>query len=290
MIPPVQVPSPILARLMEAAQARALRLASDAVTLEHLLGAALEDEDTAAHQAVVFAFADPETLDQEVLALTDGLMVVGSKAVLPFSTLGIEVLQRARAAASAAGASEVDLRDLVREAMPMIAASAREALEGVGYSAERVAAGTEPATEREPVAPDGPLFRCFSEDAKRALSHACKSAAAGKETSISPARILIGALQAAPSGELAGLRPTVAREALRGNTADPTPPPDRAVPLDPAFELLVGRLGPRADSLDLLLACHREGSEELRAALERHKVTQALLERARGAWADDLDG
>jgi hypothetical protein len=284
----VQVPSPILARLMEAAQARALRLASDAVTLEHLLGAALEDEDTAAHQAVVFAFADPETLDQEVLALTDGLMVVGSKAVLPFSTLGIEVLKRARAAASAAGAARVDLCDLVREAMPLIAASAREALEGVGYSEAATAAA--PGGDGEPVAPDGPLFRCFSEEAKRALSHACKGAAAGKEASISPARILIGALQAAPSGELAGLRPAVAREALRGNTADPTPPSNRAVPLDPAFELLVGRLGPRADSLDLLLACHREGSQELRAALERHKVTQALLERARGAWADDLDG
>lgn len=283
----MQVPSPILGRLMEAAQARALRLASDAVTLEHLLGAALEDEDTAAHQAVVFAFADPETLDQEVLALTDGLMVVGSKAVLPFSTLGIQVLERARGAASAAGAGTVDLHDLVREAIALIPEAAREALEGIGFDAAAVAAR---ASDGAGVAADGPLFKCFSEDGKRALSLACKSAASGRETTISPGRILIGALQASGAGEVGGLRPNVAREALRGATADPTPPPDRTVPPDPEFELLVGRLGPRADSIDLLLACHREGSDELKAALERHKVTLALLERARAAWADDLEG
>src|SRR5262245_18257872 len=90
----------------------ALRLHAEELSPEHWLAALLEDEDYAATRTVLHAFADPETIGVEVLALCEGIMVVGSGRTLPFSVLGVEALRAARSTAAARRGRQVVVEDV----------------------------------------------------------------------------------------------------------------------------------------------------------------------------------
>jgi ATP-dependent Clp protease ATP-binding subunit ClpA len=279
----MDIASTSMRTMMRRAHQRALELHAQSLTIEHLVEVALKDEDSAAWQAVSFAFADPMTLSQEVLALSDGLMVVGSKAVLPFSPLAVVSLQEARQGAVLRAASGVLLTDVLEKACQNLPVEICAQLNAAGLRLETLVHADE---EGEALSREGPLFRHFENDARRALSLACKTTAQENLSAISPAHLILGTLQASSEKNLAGLSLSAAREVLRGHTADPTPPLRRELESNPQLEELLQTLGPDADSLDLLLACHQHGSAELRAALDRHKISPTLLQRARSAWHD----
>lgn len=273
-----------LLRLLERAGARALRLHSERVTLEHLVGASVEDEESAAYQVVEHAFADPDTLSQELLALSPGVMVVGTASTLPFSPAAVRALSAAR---DAAAGGEVGPGLLLAAAAAELPADVRADLASAGLVAA--------APPRDPQAPRAPspetggesLFRRFSQPAKRAASQASREASAARETSIGPARLVLACLRVEPELEgTCGLSGARARAALAGRSADPEAPAARPLDLDPALVDFLEALPAGADSLDLLVACHRAAGPELGELLARHKVTEALLERSRGAFAD----
>ena len=70
--------SPYLRRALDAARDRALAIHADEVTREHLCERLFADEDSALSRAVLDAFADPEGMAVETLALSPGILVVGS--------------------------------------------------------------------------------------------------------------------------------------------------------------------------------------------------------------------
>lgn len=269
--------------LLERAGRRALWLHADAVTLEHLIGAVMEDEECAASQAVLHAFADPETLSIELLALSPGVMVVGSVSTLPFSQCGLEALIGARDEAVERGADEVTEAVVLLHSARHLAEDARASVAEAGYSEERL----HPQPGQGLVATSAPLFKHFSTGGKRALSIANKASARAGEDAIGPGQLVLACLEVAPAlaGD-SGLGLARARAALAGRTADPTPPAPRLLPPDEVLLAFLGRLPAGAGSLALLHACHGAGTAEMRELLVRHKVTEALLERALGAFED----
>lgn len=269
--------------LLARAGRRALRLHADSVTLEHLVGAVMEDEDCAASQAVLHAFADPETLSAELLALSPGVMVVGSGSTLPFSQRAIEALRGARDEAAERGAEEVTEAVVLLHAVRRLPDDARAALAEAGFAEERLHARPGAGL----VAASGPLFKHFSTGGKQALSTANKASAQAREESIGPGQLVLACLAVAPAlAADSGLTASRARPALMGRTADPTPPAPRLLPPDPGLVAFLGRLPAGSGSLTLLHACHGAATPEMRELLVRHKVTEALLERSQGAFED----
>jgi hypothetical protein len=270
---------PYLGRLCAAAGERALFLHADEVTAEHLLDACMRDEDCAAHALVVHAFADPETLSFELTALCPGVMVVGSKAALPFSTLALEALRAARAAALAGGADEVETGVVLGAALDALPREDRAGLEPVG-------AALTPQAGKGVLEADGPLFRGFSDSAKGALSKANRAAHALGEPSIGPAQLVLACLAAEPGlPERAGISLVAARSRLVGRTLDPTAPKPRRLPASPALVELLGGIPAGGGSLALLAAVHARGGD-LSPLLERQRITEELLTRAAGAFND----
>jgi hypothetical protein len=257
----------------------ALRLHAEELTSEHLLAALLEDESCAATALVLHAFADPATVGGEVLALCPGILVVGSGHSLPFSTGAVSALHAARAAASGKNAS-VTPTDLFHAALDQLppdqsahlfrgkAPERRDVPSGAGF-------------------PAGPLFREFEKDSLRALGVACRVAAQLERTVIGPVHLLCGALDVdrdlAHAVDLTAAR---VRLLLAGRDEDPTPLPERRISADARLAALIRGLPPGADTLEILGEILRSGSEELRALLQRQKVTPALVERSRGAFCD----
>lgn len=280
--------SPYMVRLLASAHGRALRLHADVITLEHFVGAALEDEDSAAVSIVEHAFADPETVAIELLALSPGVMVVGSTASLPFSTRSLDALSAARAIAVRGTWPEVTPGHVLAAAAGELEDEIQRDLEQAGLTAS---SETSPGLEGTPgVQPDGPLFKHFSGNARQALSRANRAAHRGREASIGPAQLFLACLEVA--GELegqVGLSHSKARLVLGGRTADLTPPSARELPPDEAFGPFLAALPAGAGSRELLVAAHAHGSDELRQLFERHKVTEALLERASGAFDDPTE-
>ena len=97
---------------LEAARVSAVELAlslhADAVSREHLVCVLLSDEESALSELVEHAFADPETLHQDALALAPGILVVGSGATKPFSVRAVLAARRAVELAQGAGLSLVN--------------------------------------------------------------------------------------------------------------------------------------------------------------------------------------
>jgi len=266
---------PYLQTLCTAAGERALTVHADEVTVEHLLDACMRDEDCAAHELVVHAFADPETVSFELAALSPGMMVVGSIAALPFSTLAVEALRAARAASLEVRGDEVGCGLVLREAHARLPDPLGLEESGLG-----------PKPGEGSLSPEGPLFRGFSTHAKQALSGANKAAHASKEPSISPAQLVLACLKADPAlAQETGLSVTAARSRLTG-TLDTTPPPPRSLPPSSELTDLLASLPDRAGSLELWAGVRASGCEELCTLLDRHKITSSLLERAGGAFAD----
>lgn len=270
-----------------AAGERALRLHSDEVTPEHWLGAIVSDEDSGAHQLVVHAFADPETIDLELLALSPGIMVVGSKAALPFSPAAVRALRQARATSLAAASSSVEIDSLLHHCVEALSEPASQALRDAGYTPVTGAAPAAASEQEGALDPAGPLFRGFSDPAKRALSQANKDAFGAKESAISPARLAVACLAMDPGLESrCGIRRVQAVGALRGNFQDNEPLEAR--PLPPSDELLgfLDDLEEGAGSIAVLAATREQGDAELIALLDRHKITESLLARSQDAFRD----
>ncbi|MBM3975712.1 MAG: hypothetical protein FJ299_01835 [Planctomycetes bacterium] len=270
--------TPYARRMLELAGGHALRLHARAVCPEHLLWQLMRDEDGAAHRAVVHAFADPDSIAAEVLALSEGLLVVGSGVSLPFSVRAVRALFAARALADADGAAEVAPGQLLEAACGELPAEL----------------GLVPATLRrldapiriDPGAGDG-LFRGYGQPARRVLGSSCKLAHRLGRTSIAPAHLVLSALEIEPAlTERFGIGALRARAALAGHDDDPTEPVERAIGLDPSFDALFDGMARDADTLELLAAYLARGGAEVQALLKRQRVTPAMVERSRALYQD----
>lgn len=278
---------PYARRLVEGSALYALRLHAEEVGPEHLLCALMEDEDCAAHRAVLHAFADPETLADEARSLAAGIMVTGSAASLPFSEGGVRALSSARHAAAELGAALVEPAHVLRAAVEALEPDLHARFEEAGFAPERLApaAGSGPAAS--PLSEEGALFRRFSEVAKRVLSQSAREARQAGDRAIGPAHLALACLAGEPALEgTGGVSASRARLLLRGRTADPTPLAARALPADGAYLAYLAEV-PEATSSAILLLCFHSGrTPEIAQLLMRHKVTPALLERAREAFLD----
>jgi ATP-dependent Clp protease ATP-binding subunit ClpA len=267
----------------------ALRIHADEVGPEHLLLTLMEDQDCAAHRAVLFAFADPETVGEEALALAAGILVSGSAASLPFSPGGVRALRRARELA--AGRQDVAVRQahLLLASARELPAEVAEELESSGFDSAGLLASLGEGGSQS-IGASGPLFRHFTEGAKRLLSAAARSARQESADSIGPAHVLLACLAGEPALEEAcGVSAARARVVLRGRTRDESPVEARTIAADEALiGYLAGLPGPpgACTSLGLLARFHGGGTPELAQLLSRHKVTPALLARVGAAFRD----
>lgn len=281
-------------RLVEATRRLALEIHADEVGREHLLMALMKDEDCAAHRAVVHAFADPETIAAETLAMASGILVSGSAASLPFSPRGVRALEAARALAAERDDGAIREAHLLMGAVRSLPEELAAEVEAAGWSEAGLDDAARPprTLEDEPqararVATDGPLFRQFTEDAKRVLSAAARTARTDGAPSIGPAHLLLACLGTGTElPRAAGISASRARAVLRGRSHDGSAPDERPIAADDGLESLFGELGPGAGSLDLLERVIDGGGGELGQLLARHRVTPALIERVRGAFED----
>lgn len=285
--------APHLARLapyarasFERAAGLAARLHAEEISPEHWLAALLEDEECAATRVVLHAFADPETIGVEVLALCSGIMLVGSDRTLPFSVLGVEALHAARAGAVARAGARVEPADLFRASVARLAPDLRARIALLPGAVLMLEADPSPSGEGGLPA-DGPLFRHFSERTLRALGTGGRAAASLARAAIGPAHLLLGALEVDDGlRERTGLTPTRVRMACSGLDEDPTPLPERRLGGDERLRALLAALPPVAETLDVLGWLLEQGNQELIALLRRQKVTSALFQRCRGAYQD----
>ncbi len=271
---------PVARALLEDAAAHALALHAEELAPEHLLSTVLADETCAATRMVLFAFADPETLAAEVLALSPGFMVIGARRTLPFSVRGARALEDALALARARGEAEVLPRHLLEAARCRLDDAQRAALAGLGLAPAAGRAQGDPA----PAAGE-PFLRHFSREACRALGAASRAAQRRSRARIAPAHLVLGALEVDPDGA-PGASGTALERALGGIDDDPTPPAPRRLTPDARLRALLGGLTPPADTLAVLGWFLDGGSAEVRELLQRQKVTRALYEQCRSAFSD----
>lgn len=284
--------APLLARLAPHARAlvlrageHALRLHADAVTPDHLLTTLMDDSECAAHRAVIHAFADPATISGEALAISPGILVVASASTLPFSPRAAAALRNARARAARARAGHVGCPEILVEALREVGKEVRELLEAAGLRAVE----PEPASgAADPVTEEGPLFKRFSMQAKRALSGANRAAAEARAASIGPAHVVLGCLREDEAlAARAGLGYRRARIALAGRGEDASAPAPRRLPPDPSLLGFLAGLEESAGSLDLLARFLAPGgTPELGEILLRQKLSAAVVDRSRAAFRD----
>lgn len=280
--------SPYARNVLERCGAYALSIHADEVGPEHLLSTLMDDEECAAHQLALHAFADPSTIADEARALSAGIMISGSNASLPFSAFGVRALRAARALAARQRATIVDPAHLLLGAFDETPQDVRDALFESGWAREGIEALTHVAPAGSPAVRDeGALFRSFSEDAKRVLSLAAKLARQSECASISAAHLLLAGLSWNSSHERAAGVPTSrARMLLRGRLADTSPVVGGPLGLDDALATFLESLPEGAATTDLLRRFHAGKTPELAQVLARHKITVALLDRAAEAFRD----
>lgn len=278
--------APYARQLLDRCAHDALQLHAEEVGPEHLLSTLMSDEECAAHRAALHAFADPATIRDEALTLAAGILISGSSAALPFSAFGVRALRGARERAAARGDAMVEVPHLALAAFDELEADLRELFAGAGWSPAGLEALLGSGGAGGVVA-SGHLFRHFSDDAKRALSAAARLARASSSRSISAAHLFQASLQAETRIERAcGMPAARARIALRGRLDDMSAVSGSPLAPDDALAGFLARLPGAADSLEMLRALHAGGTPELAQVLVRHKVTAALLERARAAFED----
>jgi len=276
--------------LLKRATSRALSLHADAVSVEHLVGAAMQDEDSAAYSVVEHAFADPETIAQELLALSTGIMVVASGSALPFSPLAVDALRAAHARAGGHGedAGQVDVGAILQNAFEVLPSDTQVALKQMGFEPGDGGTKIEAIDPGDGPQSSGSFFAQFSGPAKAVLSQANRKAARSGEPSIGPGQLILASLEGDPDLQASsGLTVTRARQALSGRTHDRSVARPRVIPPEPELVEFLAALPQGAGSLELLAACHgKNGTPELSELLGRHMVTPALLERCAGAFPD----
>jgi len=275
---------------LERARALALRLHAEELSPEHWLAALLEDEDCAATRAVLHAFADPETIGIEVLALCEGIMVVGSGRTLPFSVRAVEALQAARGAAAARAAALVEPEDVFAAALAVLPAELARRLSELTPASALAEAPPAPAA-KAPVPAEGPLFRAFAGDTLRALGASARVAGQLGRPAIGPVHLLVGTLECSPAlRERRGLGAARLRLAAAGQDEDPTPLPQRALAPSAMLGRLLAGLPGGAQTIDVLAWLLEHGPPELSALLGRQKVTSALVARCRTSFRDPAEG
>lgn len=283
LAPSLERVSPYVRTALERAGNHALTLFADEVEIPHLVYVLLGDEESALYTVVTRAFADPETLAEETLALSPGILVVATGATLAFSTGSVRALHGAHALAGARPDGEVTPADLLAAACEQLGAEERADLARMGLDA---APAAEAGAGGGSAAPDN-LFRACSHAGRRALVSACRAAHGAGDPSIGPVQIAAAALDADDDlAESTGVTGQRLRTALHGRTADPTPPPPRRLP--PAEELctLLASLPPGASSMALVAALFADPPSELAQAFARQKITPAVLERSSEAFKD----
>lgn len=274
---------------LEVARDLAARLNAEELSPEHWLAALLTDEGCGATRAVLHAFADPQTIGGEVLALCAGIMVVGSARTLPFSVRAIEALEAARQGAAERASPKVTPVDVFQGALARLPGELAGRLEELGAT-RAGAAEPSSAAEGPPVPRTGPLFRHFSPDALRSLGTSARVAAQLARKAIGPVHLLVGALEV--SAELrtrTGLTAARVRLVCGALDEDTTPLPERRPGADARLVQLLEALPPQAETLDVLAWLLEHGNPELTALLRRQKVTSALVERCRGIHRDPPD-
>jgi len=264
------------------AAAVALHLHADELTPEHLLVSVLEDEECGATRLVLHAFGDPETIGIEVLALCPGIMVVGSERSLPFSAGGVELLERARASAAERGDRLVDLPHLYAAAAERLPEEAASVLRAGGPSPRDSGRQDSGAGDEESVAGDGPLFRFFAQEARKALGAACRQATRLDRDEISPVHLVLGCLSV--DDEFDGAARV--RSLLRGHDTAPSRRARREIPADAGLRRLLGTLPTRAGTVQILGWIIAHGGDEVRALLHRQRITPKLLEHAGKSFED----
>jgi len=277
--------APYARRALDDAGRFAWRLHADEVTVEHLLHTLLSDEESAAAQAALHAFADPETIAMELMALCPGISVVGSERCLPFSPRAVRALRAARRAAALGRAARVEPAHLFEAALDELGEPAASALReaGVRRPPEPAPAGA----GEEAVRDEGPLFRAFSNASKRGLSAAGHAAARAELGAVSPSHLLLGLLEVdADLSAAAGLSAARARQRLGAEAHDASLPPPREVPPSPALLAFLALAEPGADTLGLLAALLAHGEPEVIQLFTRQKVTAEVVARARGRLED----
>ena len=262
----------------------AARVHADEVGPEHLIRVVMLDEECAAHRAVLHAFADPETLALEALSIMEGILVVGSSCSLPLSTRSVEALRSARSRAAEVGAITFDGDQILAAAAGALDDGVAQLLTKNGFKDAELL----PRDEGGGVRDEGHLFRDSTEDARRTLSLAARLAVAEESPAIAPGHLVIAALsQDSTRARRAGVSATRVKQLLSGKTRDDSPPDP--TPLPPSDELVrvIAALGEGADTLDILMAFHRSGGEELTHLLERHRITLPFLDRVRASFRDN---
>ena len=272
---------PYAAHTVERAARFGLKLHADEVHVEHLLATLLNEDHSAAGQTIIHAFADPETIRSEVMALCPGILVIGSKRSLPFSVLGVAAMELSREKARGLGAARIKPLHLLLAALDQLPEELAGGLLELGLSDEP----QEVVQGPELVPLTGPLLRFFDADARRSLSAACHQAVRLGRDAISPAHLMMGCLESVEGG-LIGLSASRAKMFLGGRDDDPSPLPDRSLPFTEELLGLLAGLPGGASTADLLAAVVAQGSPELHGLLERQKVTLTLLEHTQGAFRD----
>ena len=272
-----------LRSLIDTAHDEAVRLHSSELTVEHLLCAAMRDEDCAAYDVVCHAFADPDTIYEETLALAPGLLVVASASTLPFSPGSVLALHAAYSAAREAG-TEVDTSRVLAEARAASSEGQRQTLDGLGFRSSDL---PEPASPPGWPRDAGSFFASFDETAKRAVSGSNRVANSLRSRSIAPAHLLLGCLQADESlASRTGLTFSRARMALAHDHEDATPAEARDLRLGADLRSFLSGLPAGSDTLAFLAALHSPATEDVSNLLGRHKVSADLLKRSEGAFTD----
>jgi len=270
--------------LFERATAHALRLHADQVTPEHLLFVLMEDDDSAAHRVVLHAFADPPTIAEEALALSEGILGVGSERSLPFSVRGVRALEAARRRAAEERAATVAPAHLLEAAVDALGDELAGALEAAGWRAGPVPL-VPPVSEGVPA--EGPLFHHFDDGARRALGLACRLACRSGRAAIAPAHVALACADLDRGlAEARGPGAVGLRRLLAGRDEDPEAAAPRSLGASGELARLVGALADDAGSTAILGWLLERGTSELRELLRRNRITAELLRRAGDAFRD----
>jgi len=254
----------------------AQRLHAEEVTIEHLVVAMMRDESLGATRLVLSAFADPETIAAETLALCPGILVVGSGRTLPFSVLGVRAIEAARRTAHERGAATVGTGDVFTGAVDLLPPGVAPRLEAAGL--RRLARPREGASD--PVPDSGPLFQRFSSEARRGLGGACRLAGSLGAPAISPNHLLVAALEADPTLARATELSASRARALLADAPDETPVPRRPLPPGPGLRRLMEEVPPGAETGRLLENIVAGGGEEIRLLLAQQRIGPELLRHA----------
>ena len=266
---------PYARRLADAAAVHARRLHAEEVSLPHFLYVMLRDEESGASRLALGAFADPQTIAAEVLALSPGILVVGSDRSLPFSPGSVLALEEARRTAVEERAVIITPRRLAR--------AAHAALSPAGQKAAGNVPGLGEEASGEPLASGVSVLAALSSESRRALGAACRRAARRDQEAIAPAHLFLGALDVESGDDLRRERLAMA---LGTCDEDPTPLPNEPLAFDAEFSALLAEIPEPVGTVDLLRRVLGDSQAELTLLFVQERVTPALVARVGEAYSD----